>query len=47
MTLGALLRLDEVQTRVGRTGRFFAFEQLVVRPGHVDRAHGIPAGVLR
>ena len=30
--LGALLAFDEVQTGVGRTGTFFAFDQLGVRP---------------
>ena len=47
---GALLCLDEVQTGVGRTGSFFAFEQLGVRPHLVTLAkglaNGLPIGVL-
>jgi acetylornithine/N-succinyldiaminopimelate aminotransferase len=47
---GALLCLDEVQTGVGRTGSFFAFEQLHVRPHLVTLAkglaNGLPIGVL-
>jgi predicted acetylornithine/succinylornithine family transaminase len=48
--LGALLCLDEVQTGVGRTGTFFAFEQLGVRP-HLatlakSLANGLPIGCL-
>jgi acetylornithine/N-succinyldiaminopimelate aminotransferase len=48
--LEALLCLDEVQTGVGRTGTFFAFEQLGVRPDLVTLAkglaNGLPIGVL-
>jgi predicted acetylornithine/succinylornithine family transaminase len=47
---GALLVLDEVQTGVGRTGTFFAFEQLGVRPDAVvlakGLANGLPIGCL-
>ena len=47
---GALLCFDEVQTGVGRTGSFFAFEQLGVRP-HLATlakglANGLPIGAL-
>ena len=48
--LTPLLCLDEVQTGVGRTGSFFAFEQLGVRPDLVTLAkglaNGLPIGVL-
>jgi acetylornithine/N-succinyldiaminopimelate aminotransferase len=48
--LGALLVLDEVQTGIGRTGTFFAFEQLGVRPHLVTMAkalaNGLPIGAL-
>src|SRR5437667_9672408 len=48
--LGAVLVLDEVQTGVGRTGSFFAFEQLGVRPDVValakGLANGLPIGAL-
>jgi predicted acetylornithine/succinylornithine family transaminase len=47
---GALLVLDEIQTGVGRTGTFFAFEQLGVRPDLVtlakSLANGLPIGSL-
>jgi predicted acetylornithine/succinylornithine family transaminase len=47
---GALLGFDEVQTGVGRTGTFFAFEQLGVRPQLVTLAkglaNGLPVGAL-
>jgi acetylornithine/N-succinyldiaminopimelate aminotransferase len=47
---GALLCLDEVQTGVGRTGTFFAYEQLGVRPQLVTLAkalaNGLPIGAL-
>ena len=47
---GALLILDEVQTGIGRTGSFFAFEQLGVRPHAVTLAkalaNGLPIGCL-
>ena len=47
---GAMLVLDEIQTGVGRTGTFFAFEQLEVRPDAVTLAkglaNGLPIGVL-
>jgi acetylornithine/N-succinyldiaminopimelate aminotransferase len=48
--LPPLLCIDEVQTGVGRTGTFFAFEQLGVRPELVTLAkglaNGLPIGVL-
>jgi predicted acetylornithine/succinylornithine family transaminase len=48
--LDALLCLDEIQTGVGRTGSFFAFEQLGVRPDLVTMAkalaNGLPIGAL-
>ena len=40
-----LLCLDEVQTGVGRTGTFFAFEQLAVRPDLVTLAKGLANGL--
>jgi acetylornithine/N-succinyldiaminopimelate aminotransferase len=40
-----LLVLDEVQTGVGRTGSFFAFEQLGVRPDAVTLAKGLANGL--
>jgi acetylornithine/succinyldiaminopimelate/putrescine aminotransferase len=43
--LGALLAFDEVQTGVGRTGTFFAFEQLGVRPQLVTLAKGLANGL--
>jgi acetylornithine/N-succinyldiaminopimelate aminotransferase len=43
--LGALLAFDEIQTGVGRTGTFFAFEQLGVRPQLVTLAKGIANGL--
>ena len=43
--LGALLALDEIQTGVGRTGTFFAFEQLGVRPQLVTLAKGLANGL--
>ncbi len=42
---GALLVLDEVQTGVGRTGSFFAFEQFGVRPDAVTLAKGLANGL--
>jgi acetylornithine/succinyldiaminopimelate/putrescine aminotransferase len=36
---------DEVQTGVGRTGTFFAFEQLGVRPDAVTLAKGLANGL--
>jgi predicted acetylornithine/succinylornithine family transaminase len=42
---GALLVADEVQTGVGRTGSFFAFEQLDVRPDAVTLAKGLANGL--
>jgi acetylornithine/N-succinyldiaminopimelate aminotransferase len=43
--MGALLVLDEIQTGVGRTGTFFAFEQLGVRPALVALAKGLANGL--
>ena len=42
---GALLVFDEVQTGVGRTGTFFAFEELGVRPDAVTLAKGLANGL--
>ncbi|MBV8481225.1 MAG: aminotransferase class III-fold pyridoxal phosphate-dependent enzyme [Actinobacteria bacterium] len=48
--LGAVLAFDEVQTGVGRTGTFFAWEQLGVKPDLVTLAkalaNGLPIGCL-
>jgi acetylornithine/N-succinyldiaminopimelate aminotransferase len=41
----ALLVLDEVQTGVGRTGDFFAFEELGARPDAVTLAKGLANGL--
>jgi acetylornithine/N-succinyldiaminopimelate aminotransferase len=41
---GALLWLDEVQTGIGRTGTWFAFQQEGVRPDIVTIAKGLGAG---
>jgi acetylornithine/N-succinyldiaminopimelate aminotransferase len=41
---GALLWFDEVQTGVGRTGRWFAFEEEAVRPDVVTLAKGLAGG---
>ena len=43
--LGALLAFDEVQTGVGRTGTFFAFEQTGVEPDLVTLAKGLANGL--
>jgi predicted acetylornithine/succinylornithine family transaminase len=43
--LPPLLALDEIQTGVGRTGSFFAFEQLDVRPDLVTLAKGLANGL--
>ena len=43
--LPPLLGFDEVQTGVGRTGSFFAFEQLDVRPDLVTLAKGLANGL--
>jgi predicted acetylornithine/succinylornithine family transaminase len=43
--LAPLLCLDEIQTGVGRTGTFFAFEQLGVRPDLVTLAKGLANGL--
>jgi predicted acetylornithine/succinylornithine family transaminase len=43
--LPPLLALDEIQAGVGRTGSFFAFEQLGVRPDLVTLAKGLANGL--
>jgi len=43
--VGALLILDEIQTGIGRTGTFFAFEQTPVVPDVVTLAKGLGGGV--
>jgi len=43
--VGALLALDEIQTGVGRTGTFFAFEQAGMRPALVTLAKGLANGL--
>jgi acetylornithine/N-succinyldiaminopimelate aminotransferase len=42
---GALLVFDEVQCGLGRTGSFFAWEQLAVRPDAVTLAKGLANGL--
>jgi len=42
---GALLVLDEVQTGIGRTGSWFAHQQVGVRPDVVTVAKGLGGGV--
>ena len=48
--LGALLAFDEIQTGIGRTGTFFAWEQLGVKPQLLTLAkalaNGLPIGCL-
>jgi predicted acetylornithine/succinylornithine family transaminase len=48
--VGAVLVLDEVQTGLGRSGTFFAYEQLGVQPDAVTLAkglgNGLPVGAL-
>jgi len=43
--VGALLLLDEVQTGVGRTGRWMAFEHYGIRPDVVALAKGLGGGM--
>jgi len=43
--VGALLILDEVQTGMGRTGTFFAFEQTPIVPDAVTLAKGLAGGI--
>jgi len=43
--VGALLILDEVQTGIGRTGTFFAFEQTPIVPDAVTLAKGLAGGI--
>ena len=42
---GALLILDEIQTGIGRTGTFFAFEQTPIVPDVATLAKGLGGGV--
>jgi acetylornithine/N-succinyldiaminopimelate aminotransferase len=42
---GALLLADEIQTGIGRTGRFLAFEHAGVQPDAVALAKGLGGGV--
>jgi len=41
---GLLLLLDEVQSGIGRTGRFFAYEHAGIRPDAVAMAKGLGGG---
>lgn len=43
--VGALFMIDEVQTGVGRTGSFFAFQQCGLDPDVVTMAKGLGGGV--
>ena len=45
LEVGALLCVDEVQAGMGRTGTFFAFEQLGIRPDLVTLAKGLANGL--
>jgi predicted acetylornithine/succinylornithine family transaminase len=45
LEVGALLCVDEVQAGMGRTGTFFAFEQLGVLPDLVTLAKGLANGL--
>ena len=42
---GALLILDEIQSGMGRSGRFFAYEHFGIRPDIVTLAKGLAGGV--
>jgi acetylornithine aminotransferase len=42
---GALLIIDEIQTGVGRTGTWFAFQQAGIVPDAITLAKGLGAGV--
>jgi len=42
---GALLIIDEIQTGMGRTGHFFAFEAYGIKPDIVTLAKGLAGGV--
>jgi len=42
---GALFGLDEIQTGIGRTGHFFAFEAIGLRPDLVTLAKGLANGL--
>ncbi len=42
---GALLIIDEVQSGVGRTGTFFAYEQYGIKPDILTLAKGLAGGV--
>ena len=43
--VGALLILDEIQTGIGRTGTFYAFEQTPIVPDAATLAKGLAGGV--
>ena len=45
LEVGALLCVDEVQAGMGRTGTFFAFQQLGIRPDLVTLAKGLANGL--
>ena len=45
LEVGALLCVDEIQTGMGRTGTFFAHEQLGIRPDLVTLAKGLANGL--
>jgi len=45
LEVGALLCIDEVQAGMGRTGTFFAYEQLGIRPDLVTLAKGLANGL--
>jgi len=44
-THGALLVVDEIQTGIGRTGTWFAFQQAGIRPDAITVAKGLGGGV--